>query len=1067
MEAVIPSQLRVKGLRFIKIAARDKRPIEKDWNRVGGANYDWDDGELRSWMEKGGNYGVCCGVDIGDDGQLIVVDCDDESVAEIVQDPFQGLPETFTVRTGGGGLHFYYFLKDRSFTAHPLKLDGEHVGDVRARSADGRYTQVVGPGSTHPSGNKYEIVNPAGIATITRDDLERCLGQLLKESALSDAAEAAADELAEVGETCDFSDFPVKVTTVVPPAKYGFKKSGDEWYGAHPVHGSTTGRNFWMHEKRNVWACFRHGSGGGPISLIAVVEGIAPCEFFRIERVLVKDEETGEEKLVRAYKPWISQLDEEKRRRLIEALKKYGVEVGRDGQAGAGRRQPDRIRLVLDGEELGWLRVERIGGRFRVSLTSGDGILTPPTDVKRNWCYTTERDRILKPLKKKLDDVKYARLVRIVQKAFDRILRESGEEGGAGGGEGGEGEIEYDEDLLYRIKRRLDELHVGDDDVKLLTFVLSAAALMENFDEVAPFVLIKGHSSAGKSHVLDVATKWIGELALDAFPTEASLKYVDWEATKAIKLRELFGEEQSKLRLMSTSDGGFKLMISVKKGDTWEAEEFEIPPRPIFTTTVKPDVDEQFENRSWILEVDESAEQTRRVVNFIAESEVAKAHSLLAGESAEEWLKRLAGTLKPCRVVVPYANYLPKIFEQFPVRISFRRDIGKLIQLVKLVAFVMQKRRPKVDGAVIATPLDLYYALRIAWRSLRSTLSKMEERKLRILELVSETEPEKKIDIVKRLVEESGISKMYAYNLIRSVENEGLLTYDREMGRYVLTEDGHAFLQIHKIGMPEINVEELRSIVLENFRTLPSEVERVIEDSLNYVEGVDPLTGEKFSLISLGGSMIHPSTGGGDEEQPKINENAITFLETNPMIIGSQSELDSQVRDNQFTKQVSFEMIPPISEENRDRQSESKIESSKTDSSQTTTVETEDDEIKKLPHSVARLEIEPNDIKQLGYEVRTKCGVCGEVKSCFWATKDGSKLVCRDCRYAIVGSWVERRIYELVAEAQRRDARGLMREVLLRRLSEFGDIAERKLEELIKLGDLHVYRDETGEYLKR
>jgi len=160
-------------------------------------------------------------------------------------------------------------------------------------------------------------------------------------------------------------------------------------------------------------------------------------------------------------------------------------------------------------------------------------------------------------------------------------------------------------------------------------------------------------------------------------------------------------------------------------------------------------------------------------------------------------------------------------------------------------------------------------------------------------------------------------------------------------------------------------------------------------------------------------------------------------------------------------------MIPPISEENRDRQSESKIESSQTDSSQTTTVETEDDEIKKLPHSVARLEIEPNDIKQLGYEVRTKCGVCGEVKSCFWATKDGSKLICRDCRYAIVGSWVERRIYELVAEAQRRDGRGLMREVLLRRLSEFGDVAERKLEELIKLGDLHVYRDETGEYIRR
>lgn len=41
-----------------------------------------------------------------------------------------------------------------------------------------------------------------------------------------------------------------------------------------------------------------------------------------------------------------------------------------------------------------------------------------------------------------------------------------------------------------------------------------------------------------------------------------------------------------------------------------------------------------------------------------------------------------------------------------------------------------------------------------------------------------------------------------------------------------------------------------------------------------------------------------------------------------------------------------------------------------------------------------------------------------------------------------------------------------MRAVLLRRLADVGDVAERKLAELIEQGDLHVYRDETGEYLR-
>ncbi|GAI37851.1 unnamed protein product, partial [marine sediment metagenome] len=57
----------------------------------------------------------------------------------------------------------------------------------------------------------------------------------------------------------------------------GLHKRGNEYYGPHPVHGSTGGQNFWVNSSENVWHCFRHGSGGGPLLWLAVEEGIIDC----------------------------------------------------------------------------------------------------------------------------------------------------------------------------------------------------------------------------------------------------------------------------------------------------------------------------------------------------------------------------------------------------------------------------------------------------------------------------------------------------------------------------------------------------------------------------------------------------------------------------------------------------------------------------------------------------------------------------------------------------------------------------------------------------------------------
>jgi len=165
---LIPNPLRNDALRFVLIRSREKRAFEKGWQD--GANYTYNDERLIEHLQTGGNYGI-----VGGPGGLAVIDIDNPDYIEKIK---ESLPPTFVVRTHKG-LHLYFTVSDGIGHSKVLKdiVTGENVGDLKAGLIDrpeGR-GYVVGPGSIHPEGSGYEIIEDRGIAEISAETLRDAL----------------------------------------------------------------------------------------------------------------------------------------------------------------------------------------------------------------------------------------------------------------------------------------------------------------------------------------------------------------------------------------------------------------------------------------------------------------------------------------------------------------------------------------------------------------------------------------------------------------------------------------------------------------------------------------------------------------------------------------------------------------------------------------------------------------------------------------------------------------------------------------------------------------------------
>lgn len=249
----IPQSLveKLPGPHYIRVAKCSKRPTDVNWpNRPMKP----DNPTLLQHLARGGNYGI-----VGGNG-IVILDADTEEIKSTVD---EHLPKSFTVVSPGSlGWHVYY----RSNLKRPIRLydkDKTNVGDVQ-----GAGKMVVGPGSFHPCGRRYEILRDLPFAQVSEEDIREALGPWTVSTKKAKSLIRRARRETRL----------IDMTILDVVSLAGMRRQGNEYYGSHPTHGSSTGHNFWISPPKDCWHCFRHDSGGGPLLWIAVEEAIIRCE---------------------------------------------------------------------------------------------------------------------------------------------------------------------------------------------------------------------------------------------------------------------------------------------------------------------------------------------------------------------------------------------------------------------------------------------------------------------------------------------------------------------------------------------------------------------------------------------------------------------------------------------------------------------------------------------------------------------------------------------------------------------------------------------------------------------
>jgi hypothetical protein len=268
--------------------------------------------------------------------------------------------------------------------------------------------------------------------------------------------------------------------------------------------------------------------------------------------------------------------------------------------------------------------------------------------------------------------------------------------------------LAHEDDILGHLARDLRLVgHIGEERAAKLLYLVATSRLL---DKIVSTV-VKGPSAAGKSAVVERILGFFPDEAYYSLSgmSERALAYseeplqhrvlVVYEAAgltgdwASYLMRSLLSENRIRYEVAESTAEGIKVRLIEREG-----------PTGLIVTTTAVSLHQENETRLISIPVDDSAEQTGRVLRAIAAGN-GRPINMIEWHELQFWLAD-----GERRVVVPFAAVLAELIP--PVAVRLRRDFGSLLGLLRAHALLHRATREVDEHGQIVATLDDYAAVR-------------------------------------------------------------------------------------------------------------------------------------------------------------------------------------------------------------------------------------------------------------------------------------------------------------------------------------------------------------------
>ncbi len=273
-------------------------------------------------------------------------------------------------------------------------------------------------------------------------------------------------------------------------------------------------------------------------------------------------------------------------------------------------------------------------------------------------------------------------------------------------------------DLLKSLNQLIEKAGIiGEENSRLLLFLITISYLNKS----PLHGIVQGSSGSGKTHIISRIADLMPQEDVLRFTriTESSL--YNWGEfdlfQKIIIIEDLDGLKEDALYALREFISNQVLRSSVtikdKKGNNKSSHKIVKGQFSSLSATTKGETYEDNMNRSFIIAINESEEQTEKIINY-QNQRVAGHINRDEEQKAINFIQKLVRNLKHYEVVNPFATQI-----QLPNNVKNKRRLNEMFQsIIKQITILHQYQRETKDSFLVTEIEDIENAVEILFESI-------------------------------------------------------------------------------------------------------------------------------------------------------------------------------------------------------------------------------------------------------------------------------------------------------------------------------------------------------------